>query len=184
MISRNDILCEAVDNCIKEMYANCQPHVEWEDFIKQNKEWKEGEPRPYEFYYLPKEIFKDIADSYIYAYSIGSTLSNHLDLIVKYFEEPIRDKYIHEEGKPGYRSYERFEPLKNIIGEDAYKSVLDYIEEARRFYSSDYELSSFNMSVYLGPGPNSNKEAVIENWKKYRNQDITIDESVWNEEDY
>ena len=38
------------------------------------------------------------------------------------------------------------------------------------------------MSVYLGPSPNSNKEAVIENWKKYRNKDIEIDESKYNDE--
>ena len=37
-------------------------------------------------------------------------------------------------------------------------------------------LNSFNVSVYLGASPNSNKKAVIENWKKYRNQDIEIDE--------
>lgn len=32
------------------------------------------------------------------------------------------------------------------------------------------------MSAGLGPSPNSNKQAVIDNWKKYRNQDIEINE--------
>ena len=46
------------------------------------------------------------------------------------------------------------------------------------------DLNSFNTNVYLGASPNSNKEAVIENWKKYRNKDIEIDESKYNEENY
>ena len=55
---------------------------------------------------------------------------------------------------------------------------------AGKFYNSHWWLNSFNTTVYLGASPNSNKEAVIENWKKYRNKDIEIDESKYNEEDY
>ena len=39
------------------------------------------------------------------------------------------------------------------------------------------------MNVYLGASPNSNKEKVIENWKVYRNKDISIDESVYIEDE-
>ena len=56
MISRNDILCEAVDRCMEELYKYVQPEVSWEDFLKQNKEWKEGDPKPFEFYYLDQKI--------------------------------------------------------------------------------------------------------------------------------
>ena len=47
---------------------------------------------------------------------------------------------------------------------------------AGKFFRWDRDLNSFKMSVYLGPSPNSNKKAVIENWKKYRNKDIEINE--------
>ena len=47
---------------------------------------------------------------------------------------------------------------------------------AGNFYNWNRDLNSFNMSVYLGASPCSNKDTVIENWKKYRNQDIEIDE--------
>ena len=53
MITRNDILCEAAERCMKELYSLAQPHINWEDFLKQNKEYREnGEkgPKPYEFY--------------------------------------------------------------------------------------------------------------------------------------
>ena len=56
---------------------------------------------------------------------------------------------------------------------------------AGEFFSWGYELNSFNTSVYLGPSPNySNKEAVVENWKKYRNKDIKIDEEQIKKEYY
>ena len=38
------------------------------------------------------------------------------------------------------------------------------------------------MSVYLGPSPNSNKQAVIDNWKKYKGIDITIYDKEENQE--
>jgi len=55
---------------------------------------------------------------------------------------------------------------------------------AGNFYNWSRDLNSFNMTVYLGPSPNSNKEAVIENWKKYRMQEIEIDEEQIKKEYY
>ena len=51
-----------------------------------------------------------------------------------------------------------------------------FLDMAGNFFNWNRDLNSFNVSVYMGPSPNSYKEAVIENWKKYRNQDIEIDE--------
>lgn len=187
MITRNDILCEAADRCMKELYSLAQPHIDWENFLKQNKEYIDnGEkgPRPYEFYYLPQKVFEEVVDNYVYAYNIKSRFEDHLDIIWGYFNHPIVDKYIPgENGNPGYRSYEHLTPLDCIIGESNLLEVKDYIEKARGFYRFDGELNSFKMTVYLGASPNSNKQAVIDNWKKYRNKDITIDESVYEEEE-
>lgn len=187
MITRNDILCEAAERCMKELYSLAQPYINWEDFLKQNKEYREnGEkgPKPYEFYYLPQKIFEEVVDNYVYAYNLKSKFEDHLDIIWGYFDRPIVDKYIPgENGNPGYRGYEHLPPLSCIIGESNLEEVKDYIEKARSFYKFDSELDSFKMTIYLGASPNSNKQAVIDNWKKYRNKDITIDESVYEEEE-
>ena len=247
MLSRRDILSKAVDDCLKELYTLVQPVVEWEDFRKQceeytNKhrdweknrdnypEWKDKSinecigPRPYEFYYLPKEILKRVVDNYIYAYRITSQddLLNTISILKGYFEEPIIDKYIEghtdENGfhHPGYRGYDhpdnfvselthklqeicdKFEvtykeqelskgcidnTLANKLAIAAHDMVHKFLDMAGNFYNWNGELNSFNMTVYLGPSPNSNKEAVIENWKKYRNTDIEIDESKWEEDE-
>lgn len=181
MITRQDVLCRAVDECMKELYSKAQPHVEWKDFIQQNEDYKEG-PKPYEFYYLPKEVFDYIAESYIKAYKIRSLFNDHLDLILNYFKDPIINKYVKKEDAPGYRDYEHITPLKDIIGSDNMNKVKEYVEKARNFYRFNHELNSFNMTVYLGASPSSDKQSVIDNWKEYRGQDITIDESIYDEE--
>lgn len=269
MITRDDVLSRACDDCIKELYSFVQPSVKWEDFVKECKiyskcykewelynnayynrennpeEWEKFRklyakldwenksitecigPRPYEFYYLPREVMKDICDSYIHAYNIDSQqeLLNTILILKNYCREPIVDKYIEGELRkdgtrwPGHMGYEHPDNLKKELrkifddeilpdickqynkqynlqttGIESSVSIaysqrfqnkfFEFLDMAGNFYDWNRDLNSFNMTVYLGPSPNSNKEAVIENWKKYRGKDIEIDESKYKEEEY
>ena len=65
-------------------------------------------------------------------------------------------------------------PKKLVFG--LQDKFFEFLDMAGKFFRWDRDLNSFKMSVYLGPSPNSNKKAVIENWKKYRNKDIEINE--------
>lgn len=224
MVSRNDILGKACDDCMKELYTLVEPHVEWDDFVKENKlytekynEWENKMnnkeikisrkeycgPAPYEFYYLPREIMKNVCDSYVHAYRMDQQqeLLDTIEILKNYCKEPIVDKYIEEKvdengfRHPGYRGYDNPDNLRKeitkiisnytseIVTEDS-KSVeeiqnkfFEFLDMAGKFFNYNRELNSFSMTVYLGPSPNSNKEAVIENWKQYRNKDIEIDEN-------
>ena len=224
-MTRNDILSEAIDKCIKEFYSIAQPHVEWEDLKEQCRkysekylEWenyiREGikynildfcGPRPYEFYYLPQKIQNDIADSYVHAYKFDNQqeLLDTIEILKNYCKEPIVDKYIEgENGFPGHRGYEHPDNLKTIITNflnQKYNSLYNFDEEcakelqdkffefldmAGNFYNWNHELNTFNMNVFLGIAPSTNKEKVIDNWKKYRNKDIEIDEKQMKEDYY
>lgn len=242
MIDRDDVLSKAINDCLKELYTLVVPKVTWEEFKEEckiysekYKKWESERktnlkldkksktecigPAPYEFYFLPREIIKDICDSYVYAYKIDSQqeLLNTIETLKNYCKEPIVDKYIDdwtdETGfhHPGYRSYDHPDNLKkelqkifdNEILPDickqynkqynlqttgiessvskAYSQIFqnkffEFLDMAGKFFNWNRDLSSFNVSVYLGPCPNSNKEAVIKNWKEYKNQDIEIDE--------
>ncbi len=232
MVTRNKILSEAVDKCIKELYSFVFPSVSWDDFVKECKEYskkykiwedfrkasihrkenpeiwnqykstfKDWEnksieecigPKPSEFYYLPKEIMKDICDCYISAYRMDSQqeLLNTIEILKNYCKEPIVDKYIEKEGEPRYRVYEhpnnlekelriileQVDPSFVEISEQLQNKFFEFLDMAGNFYNWNRDLNSFNASVYLGASPSSNKEMVIENWKKYRNKDIEIDE--------
>ena len=157
MLTRSDILGEAVDKCMKELYSYAQPHIEWDEFVDENKhyskkykEWEEFKrieakanttneeniilclhsdwkgksciecigPRPYEFYYLPKDILKDIIDNYVYVYKIDNqqNLLDIIEILKNYCKEPIIDKWIEgENGFPGHRGYNHPDNLEKEL---------------------------------------------------------------------
>ena len=233
MINRDDVLSEAVNGCLEELYTLVVPKITWEKFKEECKiysnrfqtwdifrkaqikkdefpqEWEHQKtvhsnwenksktecigPAPYEFYYLPKEIMKDVCDSYVHAYRLDhqQELLDTIETLKNYCKEPIVDKYIDdwtdETGfhHPGYRGYDHPDNLEKeineIIDDEDISQLIQnkffkFLDMAGNFFNWNRDLNSFNVSVYMGPSPNSYKEAVIENWKKYRNQDIEIDE--------
>ena len=219
MINRDDVLSKAVNDCLEELYTLVVPKITWEEFKEECKiysekynKWESERkinteldkksrtecigPAPYEFYYLPKEIMKDVCDSYVHAYRLDhqQELLDTIETLKNYCKEPIVDKYIDdwtdETGfhHPGYRSYDHPDNLEkeiikilpsntdiNIIKEINNK-FFEFLDMAGNFFNWNRDLNSFNVSVYMGPSPNSYKESVIKNWKEYRNQDIEIDE--------
>lgn len=215
-MDRRTVLAQAVDQCMKELYSLAQPSITWDKFLEENIEYTEKYkkwnpsiplmecvgPRPYEFYYLPGDIMKDICDSYINAYKFDSKqeLLDTIETLKNYCKEPIVDKYIEgelrEDGTrwPGHRGYEHPDNLEkqlaNIIPDSGFDTseivkevqnkFFEFLDMAGNFFNWNGDLNCFNVNVYLGGSPNLNKEAVIKNWKKYRNKDIEIDDSLYN----
>ena len=225
MLTRSDILGKAVDDCMKELYSYVQPHVEWEHFVGQNKMystkyllWEKTKdvnpnyigkslvecigPRPYEFYYLPKEILKDIVDNYVHVYRMDSqqNLLDIIEILKNYCKEPIVDKWIEGENEldPGHRGYDHPNNLEKelieICDQHSHEPVnmakeiqnkfFEFLDMAGKFFNWNRELNSFYQSVYLGCSPHSNKDIVIKNWKEYRGKDIEINEEQIKKEYY
>lgn len=164
-------------------------------------------PKPYEFYYIPRNVMKIVCDNYIHAYRIDSqqNLLNIIEVLKNYCKEPIKDKYIDEytdengNHHPGYRGYEHPDNLQKEISkiinnyslepttEDSEDVVeicnkfFGFLDAAGDFFNWNRDLNAFNCTVYLGASPNTNKEAVIKNWKEYRNQDIQINDEEYDE---
>lgn len=225
MITRSDVISKASIDCLKELYSKVQPSVDWDDFMQQNKdyskkykEWEErrrkGEilsieefcgPRPCEFYYLPKDIFKEIADSYVRAYELDaqSNLLDIIEILKGYCNKPIEEAYVEEsdgERRRGYihpasiqewiagilRGYYDDSECNDhtTVAKELCEEFFHYLDKAGKFYCWTHDLNAFNMTVYLGPSPCSNKEKVINNWKLYKGIDIKIDESIYIEEEY
>jgi len=218
MKTRDDVLSQAAEECLKDFYNYAFPKVSWEDFLKENQEytkkyneWEKLEnrppikefcgPRPYEFYYLPSDIVKDIVLSYVYVYRMDhqQELLDTIEILKDYCKNPIVDKYIEgENGFPGHRGYDHPNNLEKelieICDQHSHEPVnmakeiqnkfFEFLDMAGNFFNWNRDLSSFNMTVYLGPSPNSNKQAVIDNWKQYRNKDIEINEKQIKEDYY
>ena len=225
-MNREDVLNNAITECLKELYSWVTPKIDWDEFIKENKiyneKYKKWEslkdktpileycgPKPYEFYYLPAEIFNDIKESYVYAYKLNGQkeLLDTIEILKNYCKKPIIDKYIEgENGFPGHRGYDhpdnlekeiekyfrkKFafisdEPLKEIklYSNELQNKFFEFLDMAGKFFSWNSELNSFYQSVYLGCSPHSNKDIVIKNWKEYRGEDIEINEEEIKKEYY
>lgn len=174
---------------------------EWEQYLKNNnvENWigKSREecigPRPYELYYLPRDVFKDIVDSYIDAYRIDchSDLINTISTLKKYCQDPIIEVHVDKkDDTPGYKDYKHADNLVIEVtkiltkyddsmdseqGEEIVNKFFEFLDMAGNFYTWNYDLNTFNTNVYLSASPCTNKQTVIDNWKKYYNKDIDID---------
>ena len=195
-MNRQKVLEEAVNKCMKELYSLAQPKISWEDFIEENRKYLEKEkefekknkeylePKPYEFYYLPSEILKDITNSYIYSYKLDEhqDLLDIIEIIKNYCNHPLEDKQPKLEEELTEIVPDSILGKSNIVLSIKNK-FFEFLDKIGEFYKRNSELQAFNMTIYLGASPSSNKESVIENWKKYRNIDIKIDESKYKEND-
>lgn len=244
MPSKHDVLGEAADKCLKELYSIAQPSVTSEQFKKECKiyndkyhaweryyylskhlnelsekelieyssfpaSWKDKSitecigPKPYEFYYVPDKVQKDVVDSYVYAYEIDKhqSLLDTIHILKDYCNKPIVNKYIEEytdeygNHHPGHRDYDHPNNLEKeitkILGPEAEDNpyhvhkicdkFFEFLDMAGKFFSWNGYLNSFYMTVW-NINPDINKQAVIDNWEKYRNQKIEIDDDKFNEE--
>ena len=221
MITRSDVLEKASIDCLKELYSKVQPSVDWDDFVQQNKDysikyeqWKQMEnrppieefcgPRPYEFYFLPKQVMKEIADSYVRAYGIDqhAELLDIIEILKGYLNKPIEEAYVKESDGETRRGFAHPLPIQkwiagilkgyydgsecgdhSTVAKELCEEFFHYMDKAGKFFSWNYDINAFNTTVYLGPSPSSNKEKVIENWKKYRDTKVIIDESIYEDEE-
>lgn len=196
-ITRNNIVSQAVKDCMSELYRKAQPPADFNKYLKQLKDSKitdDKRPYIYQRHYLSNEETRYIMDKYISAYRLKNEWISNIDLLIKDLKEGcIVDKYIEEHTdsngvtSPGYRSYDNRAPLKERISnilkdagvmrddlcENICNEVFDYIENRRNFYRFDMEENQFNYTILLGACPTSNKQDVIDYWKS-QGKDIEI----------
>ena len=245
-MTRSEVVKQAIDQCLAELYSLAQPSVTWSSFSEQclvygrlYKEWEEYNnaylerdinpdrwkyyketyqllewegksreecigPKPYEFYYIPKDVMEEVIDSYVYAYKLDEhqQLLDVISILKNYCQVPIVDKYIEKDGdNPGYRGYEHpdnlerelYQTLKeyfddseidpNAVAKELQNKFFEFLDMAGKFYKWNGEVSAFTASLYLGICPTTVKSIVIDNWKKYRHKDIVIDDSMYNDEE-
>ena len=133
MLDREEVLCKAYKDCIREMFAKAQPMADFDNLIEEAKAGKIDEEKDgpiYDRHYLSAEEYKYILDKYMKAYRIESEWKEDVEIVEEYLNKGgHKDKYIDdwedEHGHhPGYRSYEDVPPLKKHIR----KIVDSYLE--------------------------------------------------------
>jgi hypothetical protein len=217
---------------MKVLYSLAQPHIEWDEFVKENKiysnkykaweryyelskkesltkeelkefsvypnEWKDKSleecigPAPFKFYYLPRNIFEEVVNNFVYAYELDQhqQLLDTIHILKDYCENPIVDKHIkNEDGLPEYDHPDNLKKEINKIIDDEDTSeylqnkFFEFLDMAGHFFKWNGYLEAFDYTIYLGASPYTNKQEVIDNWKKYRNQTIKINDDEYDNEE-
>ena len=186
MLDRNDIINEAIEKCLEEMFQKSQPKASYYDYVAKVKSGEISKDECiFERHYLNETQFKYIADKYKKAYRLENCWKSDVDFVLSCLKEggyKTVYKPLIEDGDK-VRTAEKMTPIKEIIGEEAAKKVIKYIEQIRDFYRFDREEEQFNWAVYLGCSPTSNHEKVKEYWKS-QGVDIEIDTTELTEDDY
>lgn len=182
IISREEILKKAVEECMTELYKYAQPaggYQEFKDILEHKYEDSREDPL-YQRYYLSEENLKYIVNEFCAAYNIKEHWNNDIDLLLHNLKEGgYKDKYVKDENHPyGFRTFEEVSPLKDITPD--FQKVIEIIENYKNYYKFDREESSFRCTVLLGASPTSNKQAVIDYWKK---KGVNIDINDFKVED-
>jgi len=202
MIDRDEILLEAYNKCIREMFAKAQPAADYDNLLAEYHAGKIDEKKDgpvYDRHYLSQEEFNYIIDKYMSAYKIYPEWKDDIEILEDYLKKGgIKDKYIKShtdkngDYHPGYRDYEDVAPLKNYIleimnefdssevakevGEKIYDKTMELISTCKNFYSFNRDEQKFRNTLCLGCSPTSNKETVKKWWKEHYDVDIEIEE--------
>lgn len=190
VITRRDIIQEAYDACMREMYAKAQPSADYDAMVAGIKDGtiQDTDKDPvYARHYLSQEEFNYILNKYIKAYGMEKKWNSYVGIIETYLKGGgHRNIYVNNSKElicvPHIKeafTEEIYDHFGNILGEDTEKlseilsnKVLEYVQWCRDFYRVDGEADSFLASIALGASPTSNPDTVIEYWAK---QGIDID---------
>lgn len=186
MLDRDEIIQEAIDRCLEEMYQKSQPKASYYDYLAKARNGEiTGDDLIYERHYLCKTQFEYILKKYIKAYRLENEWKSNIDFLLDNLREGgYKNVYkpLVEGGEP-CRTAEKMSPIKDIIGNDNTENLFKYIVALKDFYRFDREEEKFNFNVCLGASPTSNAGIVKKYWKS-QGIDIQIDETELTEDEY
>jgi hypothetical protein len=192
MITRRDILGQAFEECMNEMYKWSQPSIDLKALIASGYKDSEKEPL-HDRHYLSQENFKIILEHYMWAYGIVDNWNDTFELIYKQLKEGgIEDDYKPAtEDRPGYRDYKHVDPLApHLKDPEDIQVVLEYIKKIQDFFRGHCrECNGFSQEVALSYSPSCNAKAVTKYWKEHGRPDFEIknfntEDVIYGSEDY
>ena len=213
MLDRDEVLCKAYEDCIREMFAKAQPAADFDNIIEEVKAGKIDEEKDgpiYDRHYLSYEEYMYILNKYMDAYRIQSEWKDDIEILEDYLNKGgHKDKYIEdwedEHGHhPGYRSYEEVPPLKehienvlvplfdtevecNLAVKYVTDKVMELINDCKNYYSFNVDEQKFRNTVCMRCSPTGDMKTVKKWWKDHYNVDIEIEERnplLFWEQDY
>lgn len=190
MLTRIDVLNEAIHKCLVEMYKWSQPAIDLDKLIVDGYEDSKEDPL-YKKHYLSEKNFIYLRDRYKDAYGITDNWNDTFELLIDYLVKGgIEDDYKSAtKDRPAYRDYKKVPALDTLIGKEATDKCIEHIKKCQNFYCGhSRESNQFDMTMALGVGsPNSFAKAVEDYWHKngrpdFIIKDFKIDDIIYDEE--
>lgn len=180
------ILNEAIEACLKEMYRCSQPSGDYDKLKEEAKEHPEEEKEfpTFKRYYLSIEQFKYILKKYAEAYHLTPEWRNNIETIISDFKTgSIKRDYKKDSYGNMVCEYIPTPPLKERIGQENAKKVLEMIDEISHFCKRDMDAQYFSSAISLGHSPSSNLKEVKEYWNN-RGVEIEFEERNCEEDTF
>ena len=145
MKTREDVLKQAYDECLRELFLNSEPPIDIEELFKSGFKDDENDKLIYK-HSINEEDFDFILDDAMYAYGIKDDFHDNIETIKNDFERGVPMR-----GETKY-DLNFLPPLKEKIGEENYNIVMEYLNQIKSFYRVDTEVSSFRSAItWSGP---------------------------------
>lgn len=176
-ITRREIIEEACNRMLHEMYMRAQPPVNIDEYTEKfkNGELDLKKDMVCDWHYLPSEIEKQIIKDYLNAYNANDNFKFNLEWLIQLFKEGgMRTAYkdIFGTGEK-VRVGEYTEKLNELIGDENAEKVYNLINEFLGFYRTNLDEHIIRGTIFKCP--TSSKEKVIKKW----GPDFKIDDSVY-----
>ena len=181
MLDRKEILKEAIDKCLIEMYEKSQPSVNLQEYIKQKEQGvlDESITPVHDRHYLSQNEFLYILNKYKEAYRCINEWKSNIDFLIQCFKEGgYRTIYKNDKS-----TAEQTPTLENLIGKENADKVIKLVEDLKDFYHFDRDEEILSVNVALGCSPTSNMKVVEDYWKSL-GKNIKIDPKNYTEDEF
>lgn len=157
----DEIMWQAVEDVLEEMYQNSYPKVSWKQRIQDAKDGKDVDKDLISHHYLPKRLYEDIIALAEHNYSYEKFFDDYTKHFSEFLLKGGRACDIDKGGKDDYKDYPS---LKEDIGEESFAILEKRIDAYKKTFRFDRQRWKFNFTI-MNCSPNSCKERVIEYWK-------------------
>ena len=157
----DEVMWQAIEDTLEEMYQNAYPPVSWKQRMQDAKEGKDVDKDLISHHYLPQSLYEEILQMAEHNYSYEKFFDDYTEHFSDFL---LKGGHAHDIDKGGRDDYKDYSSLKEDIGEEAFAILEKRIKEYKRTFKFDWQRWKFNFTV-MNYSPNSNRQAVVDYWK-------------------
>ena len=156
-----EIMWQAVEDTLEEMYQNSYPKVSWKQRMQDATEGKDVDKDLISHHYLPQKLYEEILKMAEHNYSYEKFFDDYTEHFSDFL---LKGGHAHDIDKGGRDDYKDYPSLKEDIGEEAFAILEKRIKAYKNTFKFDWQRWKFNFTI-MNYSPNSNRQAVIDYWK-------------------